>query len=57
MNQILDPKYSANQIQSFDRLYRIRSESQPPRENIQETQNVQQDSIDNKQVKFFFFFS
>lgn len=25
-----DPKYSANQMQSFDRLYRVRSESQPP---------------------------
>jgi hypothetical protein len=45
----LDPKLSSNQIQSFDRLYRTRSESQPPRENIQEIQHEQQELIDNKQ--------
>lgn len=49
---ILDPKGSTNQIQSFDRLYRVRSESQPPRETTQEVQNIQQESTDDKQVRF-----
>jgi len=44
-----DTKFSTNQIQSFDRLYRTRSESQPLRENIQEVQTEQQDLINNKQ--------
>jgi hypothetical protein len=48
-----DPKFSTNQIQSFDRLYRTRSESQPPHENIQEIQTEQQQQeeelINNKQ--------
>ena len=42
-----------NQMQSFDRLYGVRSESQPPREAAQETQTVQQEPADNKQVKSF----
>jgi hypothetical protein len=50
----LDLKFSTNQIQSFDRLYRRRSESQPPREAIQEIPNEQQELIDNQQVKFLF---
>jgi len=35
-----DPKYSANQIQSFDRLYRVRSESQPPHQAPVEPQEA-----------------
>lgn len=35
-----DPKRSSNQIQSFDRLYRIRSESQPPQEIPAEPQEI-----------------
>lgn len=48
---LLDPKGSTNQLQSFDRLYRIRSESQPARETTQEVQTTQQESTDDKQVR------
>lgn len=50
---IVDVRSSTNQIQSFDRLYRTRSESQPPRETPEEVQNIQQESTDSKQVTFF----
>jgi hypothetical protein len=43
-NKNLEYEYqlNTNQIQSFDRLYRIRSESQPPKETFQEIENEQQ---------------
>ncbi|CAF4719426.1 unnamed protein product [Rotaria sp. Silwood1] len=43
------PQYNRNQLQSFDRLYRTRSESQPPIETIQEVQNEQQELTNSKQ--------
>ena len=48
---IADPRFNANQFQSFDRLYRTRSESQTPQETIQEVQNEQQELTNTKQVK------
>ncbi|CAF1041993.1 unnamed protein product [Rotaria sordida] len=44
-----DDQYNKNQLQSFDRLYRTRSESQPPTETIQEVQNEQQELTNTKQ--------
>ncbi len=43
-NKELEYEYqlNTNQLQSFDRLYRTRSESQPPKETFQEIQNEQQ---------------
>ena len=43
-NKNLDYEYqlNTNEIQSFDRLYRTRSESQPPNQTFQEIQNQQQ---------------
>lgn len=43
-----DPQYRGNQIQSFDRLYRIRSESQPPKETVQEVPTEQPTLINSK---------
>jgi hypothetical protein len=37
-----EEQLNPNQHQSFDRLYRSRSESQPPKENFQQIQNEQQ---------------
>ncbi|CAF3774556.1 unnamed protein product [Rotaria magnacalcarata] len=44
-----DPDYIKNQLQSFDRLYRVRSESQPLRESVQEIENQQQALTNSKQ--------
>ncbi|CAF2590601.1 unnamed protein product [Rotaria sp. Silwood2] len=44
-----DLQYNKNQLQSFDRLYRTRSESQPPTETIQEVQNEHQELTNSKQ--------
>ncbi|CAF2569464.1 unnamed protein product [Rotaria sp. Silwood2] len=47
-----EQQLNTNQMQTFDRLYRIRSESQPPKENfqhIQQQQNEQQ-LINTKQI-------
>lgn len=44
-------KLPGNQLQSFDRLYRIRSESQPPKERPLEIANEQQTAIQNKHNK------
>lgn len=52
----LDPKFHTNQLQSFDRLYRTRSESQPTREAVEELHNEQQEVNDGKQVRFHVFF-
>ena len=43
-----NPQYKGNQIQSFDRLYRVRSESQPPKETIQEVPTEQPVLINTK---------
>lgn len=45
-----DSKYPGNQIQSFDRLYRVRSESQPPQEIPTEQP---QETVANKEVLLF----
>ncbi|CAF1315005.1 unnamed protein product [Adineta steineri] len=44
-----DLKFNTNQIQSFDRLYRTRSESQPARDLVQEMHIEHQDLINSKQ--------
>jgi hypothetical protein len=44
----IDPRFNSNQFQSFDRLYRTRSESQPPYETVQ---NEPQEVTNNQQVK------
>ncbi|CAF3389141.1 unnamed protein product [Rotaria socialis] len=44
-----DPDYLKNQLQSFDRLYRVRSESHSPRETVQEIENEQQALTNSKQ--------
>ncbi|CAF0872357.1 unnamed protein product [Adineta ricciae] len=43
-----DSTTTTNQIQSFDRLYRTRSESQPPRDLMQEVQQEHQELINSK---------
>ncbi|CAF1138503.1 unnamed protein product [Rotaria sordida] len=46
-----EQEYNTNQIQSFDRLYRIRSESQPPKENFLHIQQQnEQKLINTKQI-------
>ncbi|CAF0928822.1 unnamed protein product [Rotaria sp. Silwood1] len=45
-----EQQFNTNQIQTFDRLYRIRSESQPPRENFQYIQQQQQQQQNEQQL-------
>ena len=43
-------KFPGNQLQSFDRLYRVRSESQPPKERPLEIPNEQQAAVNNNRL-------